>query len=122
MGIGGGTRDIYVPNWIVDQDGSQPFTTTVQLFKYPHQAVNYQFRWEQGVVGKFIWEASIWTDPYYWEPLINCEPVEFEIPSTESSAIVSLPHQWLTVRNVRIRFEPYDGVGLINGVYRLVPT
>jgi len=118
----GGSYAPINPNYIVDQDGSQAFTSRVIDLLKPLSAINYQMKWEASVLGRFIWEASIFPDPYCWEALVNCEEVELLITSDATSGIVSLPNQWLTVGFIRFRFEPFDGsVGLIQAAIRAVP-
>ena len=117
------TRALTNVNYLVDQDGSSSFTFDKVLdLKLPIASANWQMKWDAGVHGKFIWEASIYPDPYCWEALVSCEPVELEIEPGELSGIVSLPHTWLTVGFIRWRFEAIgSSSGLIQSAIRIVP-
>ena len=109
--------------YLVDQDGGSSFTFSKVLdLTLPIASANWQMKWASGVLGTFIWEASIYPDPYTWEPLVACEAVELEIVAGELSGIVSLPHSWLTVGFIRWRFEAEVGsTGLIQSAIRIVP-
>jgi len=75
------------------------------------------------VIGKFVWEASVFPDPYCWEQLVSCDEVVL-VPQDQDtlSGIVSLPNIWLTVGYVRFRWVPDIGsVGTIDTAIRIVP-
>ncbi len=117
------TRAITKLDYLIDQDGSSAFSSKILNLALALSAVNWQLKWASGVKGIFVWEASIYPDPYTWEPLVACEKVELEIEGAELSGIVSLPNQWLTAGFVRFRFEPLAGsTGLIQAAIRIVPT
>ncbi len=110
-------------NYIVDQDGSVPFTSPAVIdLTGPNASINWQFRWDQGVVGKITWFASVFFEPFVWEPLVSCEPVELILDSTRESEIISLPSNWLTAGFIKFEYVPVDGsVGLIDAAIRAVP-
>ena len=118
-----GNRSLTNIDYLVDQDSVNAFIfPTVLNLTLAISSVSWQMKWDSGVIGKFIWEASIYPDPYCWEPMVACEAVELNITSDMNSGIVSLPHVWLTVGYVRWRFQPTQGsVGLIQSAIRIVP-
>ena len=111
-------------NYIVDQDGSVPFTSPhVINLTSPNASINWQFKWDSGVSGKITWFASIFSEPFVWENLISCEAVELTIDSSAESSIISLPENWLTVGFIKFEFVPLAGSsGLISAAIRSVPV
>ena len=108
-------------NYIVDQDGSASFDSAILDLTLAIKSVNWQIKWATGVLGEFIWEASVYPEPHTWETLVACEEVRFTI-GTSNSCIVSLPDQWLTAGFTRFRFVPATGsTGLIQAAIRIVP-
>ena len=122
MGTCGGA--ITNPTYMVDQDSALPFTSPILDLKLPLSSFSYQLKWSvDSVIGKFIWEASIFPDPYCWEQLVTCEAVEL-VPQDQDglSSIVALPNIWLTVGYVRFRWVPEVGsIGTIDVAVRGVP-
>ncbi len=116
------TKAITIEDYLVDQDGSQDFTSPVYDLRHPLLSMNWQMKWEAGVTGFFIWEASIFSDPKVWETLVACEEVKLNIETAPGSGIVSLPNQWLTAGFIRFRFVAAGGSGLIQVAMRVVPT
>ena len=122
MGTCGGA--ITNPSYIVDQDSSIPFTSPIIDLQKPISSLCYQMKWSSSsVIGKFIWEASVFPDPYCWEQLVSCESVELITQEQETlSGIVSLPNIWLTVGYVRFMWIPDVGsIGEIDVAIRIVP-
>jgi len=111
--------------YVVDQDTSVGFTSKVVDLRCPLSALNYQVEWELGVKGHFIFEASIFPEPYKWETIINCEEIVIAVDGTsEGHCIVALTYLWLSMGFVRVRWEPdtVDGsIGNTNIAIRVVP-
>ena len=119
------TKAITMTEYIVDQDGSVSFYSPIYNLTLPLKSMGWQFKWESGVLGTFLWEASIYPGPYSWESLVVCETVSFTIDSstTNESCIVVLPDQWQNVGYIRFGFVPATGsTGLIQTALRVVPT
>ena len=122
MGTCGGA--ITNPNYIVGQDASLPFTSPIIDMQKPVSSLCYQMKWSgQDVLGWFIWEASIFPDPFCWEQFVACEEVKFHTGETTAlSNIIALPNVWLATGYVRFRWEPDLGSsGTINTAIRIVP-
>lgn len=112
------------PIYLVDHDSSIPYTSPIIDLSKPLASICYQMKWSSSsVIGKFVWEASIFPDPYCWEQLVSCEAVELITKDQETlSGIVSIPNIWLTVGFVRFRWVPDVGSnGTFNVAIRLVP-
>jgi hypothetical protein len=125
MAINCGNRSLTNDQYLVDQDGSVPFDLPVIRNTLAIQTISWQFKWASGVAGKFIWEASLFPDPYCWEPLVSCQVVELDTLSQLPllSGIVVLPEVWHTVEYIKPSWVPSAGgsSGLIQGAIRVVP-
>ena len=103
-------------------DSAAGFDSPVIDMRKPTAAINYQFKWGAGVRGEIIWYASLFSDPYVWEVLVSCEDVRVTVKGSDSSSIVSLPAQWLTVGFIKFSWVPAAGtVGNIDVAIRIVP-
>ena len=121
----GGTFAPINDNYIVGHDSSTSLTSPIIDFRKPLSSLCYQMRWTENVLGSFVWEASIFPDPYNWEQLVSCEEVKFSTGDylETLSNIVSIPNIWLTVGFIRFRWEPLAGsVGTIDVAIRIVPV
>jgi len=119
------TRALTNLEYMVDQDSSATFESPPLDLTYPFVAVNYQFKWEVGVTGKFTWYATIFPD--LWEPLVACEEVTFTIDGTEELGeehnLISLPCTWLNSGYIKFVWVPEEtSVGMIDVASRIVPT
>ena len=122
--MSGGTYAPINQTYFVDQDSSATFESPVIDLRKPTSAICYQMKWGDNVLGKFVWEASIFSDPYVWETLVACEEVILETAkvSPARSSIVSIPSVWLGPGFLRFRWEPTVGsVGGIDVAIRIVP-
>jgi hypothetical protein len=111
-------------NYILDKDSSVSFESPIVDLMFPLQAVNYQLKWAENVSGRFIFEGSVYPDPYCWETIVNCEEIIVEAGPSGGSSIVSLTGVWLTLGFVRYRWDPADSgsTGNINTAIRVVPV
>jgi hypothetical protein len=122
----GGTQAIINEKWLTNQDTSVEIISPIIDLRCALQALNFQVEWEAGVKGAFIWEASIFSDPYKWETIVNCEQIIVTTDGlTAGSCIVALTYLWLSMGFVRMRFEPdatEGSTGNANVAIRVVPT
>lgn len=110
--------------YFVDQDSSSPFTSPVINHMKPTSSICYQMKWVDGVIGKFVWEASIFSNPHVWEQLVSCDEVVLDTAeqSPALNSIVSIPSIWLSVGFMRFRWVPTAGsTGNIDVAIRIVP-
>lgn len=122
--MSGGTYAPINQTYFVDQDSSEVFESPVIDLRKPTSSICYQMRWDNNVLGKFIWEASIFSGPFEWEALVACEEVILETAkvSPALSSIVSIPSVWLGPGFIRFRWEPTAGSsGDIDVAIRIVP-
>ncbi len=126
MSINCGNRSLTNSTYLVDKDSSVAFDLPIINNTLVKKAINWQFKWDATVIGKFIWEASIFPEPYSWEPLVSCEVVELLTGEQAPllSGIVVLPEVWQTVGFIRPGWIPDGGgsTGLIQGAIRIVPN
>ena len=122
----GGTLGIIMENWLVNRDSSNQFETPIYTLDSPVRAINYQFKWEAGVVGVMTLYGSIYPDPYYWEEVVGCECITVDMLAVEDHEheIVSLSGVWLTLGFLQWVWTPDAGgsTGNINAAMRVVPT
>ena len=123
------TKAITNQNYVASQDSSVSFESPIVRLEHPLRSICYQVCWESNVKGKMTWQASIFSDPFKWETLVNCEEVTLEIPGDtpfgQDHAIISIPNIWLTVGFLRFIWEPLsDGSseGNIDVAIRIVPV
>lgn len=125
MAVNCGNRSLTNDKYLVDEDSSVPFELPIISNILGKQTLSWQFKWESGVVGEFIWEASIFPTPYCWEPLVSCQVVELKTSEQSPllSGIVVLPQVWHTVEYIKLSWVPSAGgsAGLIQGAIRIVP-
>lgn len=118
------TKAILIPDYIVDEDASVTFDSSVIDMVHPFQSLSFQFVWDTGVVGVVTFYASIFPDPFNWEKLVNCDCIEFDTADSQtSSEIVSIPGVWLTSAFIKFQFVPATGsVGNMDVAQRIAPT
>ena len=103
-------------------DSAVGFDSPIIDMRKPTSAINYQFKWDAGVRGELTWYASLFSNPYVWEVLVSCEEVRVTVKGNSTSAIVSLPAQWLTVGFIKFSWVPAAGtIGNIDAAIRVVP-
>lgn len=111
-------------NYIVDQDGSGNVTHDPIDLANPNASLCFQFKWDETIDGKFIFEATVYNKGQeLWTPLVACEAVEFEtISATGYNNIVTIPDIWKLVSKIRIRYEAKAGsTGNYSCAVRVVP-
>lgn len=116
----GGTRHIMKSDYVKDHDSASAFTSPIVKLDYPLDGIYYQFVWDVGVRGQFLFEVSIMDD--YWETLEDCSPVSVGVSTAmKGSKIVAIPQAWFLVSKLRFRWIPDQSKGLINVALRITP-
>lgn len=88
------------------------------------KSIGFQFQWDSGVVGDITFEASLYTDPPKWTPLVACEEVKFATTDYADlrTCIIAIPDVWTLCAKIRWNFTPAAGSnGNISAAIRIVP-
>ena len=110
-------------SYIVDQAGDTAYISNPIMLKNPNQSLCFQFKWEDGMIGEFVFEASVYQDPPVWTPLVACEKVEFKTNDflELNTTIVAIPEIWNLCSMIRFKYNPLGAAGLWSCAIRVVP-
>lgn len=115
-----GRRDYGNNLWWVEEDSSVPSTSPVYRLKHPVVGLGFQFSWDNGVLGKWTFEATI--NGVDWEPLVACNEITVDASPNHFSEIVAIKDAWLLASSLRIQWVPLAGsTGGFSVALRVLP-